>query len=65
MTCEHEWDEPESKDTYCLPPEQWGSAERFLHLVWKLKRLAQVKVSVELTELRKAYQSLPEGGTTC
>ena len=56
-----------ARKTYrdCLPPEQWGSAERFLHLVWKLKRLAQVKVSIELTELRKAYQSLPEGERLC
>lgn len=49
----------------CLPREQWGSAEKFLHLVWRLKRLAQTKVNIELTELRKAYQSLPEGEITC
>lgn len=43
-----------------LPKDQWESAEKFLHLVWRLKRLANTKVSIDLTELRKAYQALPE-----
>lgn len=48
-----------------LPKEQWGSAEKFLHLVWRLKRMAQTKVRIDLKELRKAYQSLPEGERLC
>lgn len=48
-----------------LPKEQWGSAEKFLHLVWRLKRMTQTKVRIDLTELRKAYQSLPEGERLC
>ena len=56
-----------AKKTYKdhLPKEQWGSAEKFLHLVWRLKRMAQTKVRIDLTELRKAYQSLPEGERLC